>query len=118
MKKRAKLTLIVLLLIAVAAASFVIFRIGKAGAGSGQAQQAEEQTEQTEQSVSDGDVSELAADELLATVFFASDYQAEEGFDAPADTLRAVLEAAKADGKSIDRAVICGDYTNDAKLHD
>lgn len=115
MKKRAKLTLIILLLIAVAAASFVIFRINKAGAGSGQAQQVEKQTEQTE---SGGDKSEPAADELLATVFFASDYQAEEGFDAPADTLRAVLEAANADGKSIDQAVICGDYTNDAKLHD
>ena len=36
----------------------------------------------------------------------------------PAETLRAVLEAAKADGKNIDRAVMCGDYTNDAKLHD
>ena len=119
MKKRAKLTLIVmLLLIAVAAASFVIFRINRAGAGSKQTQHAEEQTEQTEQSDSGEDVSEPAADELLATVFFVSDYQAEEGFDAPADTLRAVLEAAKADGKSIDRAVICGDYTNDAKLHD
>ena len=119
MKKRAKLTLIVmLLLIAVAVASFAIVRINKAGAGSKQTQHAEEQTEQTEQSDSGGDVSEPAADELLATIFFASDYQAEEGFDAPADTLRAVLEAAKADGKSIDRAVICGDYTNDAKLHD
>ena len=119
MKKRAKLTLIVmLLLIAVAAASFVIFRINRAGAGSGQARHAEEQTVQTEQADPGADVSEPAADELLATVFFASDYQAEEGFDAPADTLRAVLEAAKADGKSIDRAVICGDYTNDAKLHD
>ncbi len=118
MKKRAKLTLIVLLLIVVAAASFAISRISKAGAGSGQARHAEEQTVQTEQADPGADVSEPAADELLATIFFASDYQAEEGFDAPADTLRAVLEAAKADGKSIDRAVICGDYTNDAKLHD
>ncbi len=119
MKRRAKLTLIVmLLLIAIAAASFVIFRINRAGADSKQARHAEEQTVQTEQADPGSDVREPAADELLATVFFASDYQAEEGFDAPADTLRAVLEAAKADGKMIDRAVICGDYTNDAKLHD
>ena len=115
MKKRTKLTLIMILLIAVAAASFMIFRISKAGDGAKQAQHAEEQTEQSESGV---DVSEPAEDELLATVFFASDYQAEEGFDTPADTLRAVLEAAKDDGKSVDRAVICGDYTNDAKLHD
>ena len=118
MKKRAKLTLIIVLLIAVAAASFGILRIHKAGAGSKQAELASEQKEQAEQADLSGDESEHATDELLATVFFASDYQAEEGFDAPADTLRAVLEAAKADGKSIDRAVICGDYTNDAKLHD
>ena len=118
MKKQAKLTLIMILLIAVAAASFVIFRINKTGDGVKQTQHAEEYIKQTEQSESGGDVSEPAEDELLATVFFASDYQAEEGFDTPADTLRAVLEAAKADGKSVDRAVICGDYTNDAKLHD
>ena len=118
MKKQTKLTLLIVLLIAVAAASFVIFRINKAGDGVKQTQHAEEYIKQTEQSESGGDVSEPAEDELLATVFFASDYQAEEGFDAPADTLRAVLEAAKADGKSVDRAVICGDYTNDAKLHD
>ena len=74
-----------------------------------QTQHAEEYIKQTEQSESGVDVSEPAEDELLATVFFASDYQAEEGFDTPADTLRAVLEAAKADGKSVDCAVICGD---------
>lgn len=118
MKKQAKLTLIMILLIAVAAASFVIFRINKTGDGVKQTQHAEEYIKQTEQSESGGDVSEPAEDELLATVFFASDYQVEEGFGTPADTLRAVLEAAKADGKSVDRAVICGDYTNDAKLHD
>ena len=118
MKKQTKLTLLIVLLIAVAAASFVIFRINKTGDGVKQTQHAEEYIKQTEQSESGVDVSEPAEDELLATVFFASDYQAEEGFDTPADTLRAVLEAAKADGKSVDRAVICGDYTNDAKLHD
>ena len=113
MKKKAKLTLIVLLLIAVAAASFMILRISKAGAGPKQAELASEQTEQADPGEDDRG---SAADELLATVFFASDYQAEEGFDAPADTLHAVLEAAKADVKSIDRAVICGDYTNDEYL--
>ena len=119
MKKRTKLTLIVLLLIAVGAAAYGIFRIHEAGAGARQPETAAEQTEQSEPG-EDVNVEEggPVSDELLATVFFASDYQDEEGFMAPADTLRAVLEAAKADGKSIDCAVICGDYTNDAKLHD
>ena len=54
----------------------------------------------------------------LATLFFASDDQEEPGFDAPADTLKGLLAATKADGKSVDKVVICGDYTNDAVMHD
>lgn len=116
MKKKAKLTLIILLLIAVAAATLGILKIHKAGAAGADPQKAESQVEQEEQI--EDDSGRPPADELLATIFFASDYQAEDDFDAPADTLRSVLEAAKADGKSIDRVVMCGDYTNDPKLHD
>lgn len=54
----------------------------------------------------------------LATVFFASDYQAESGFDEPAETLKGILSSAEEGGKRIDRVVMCGDYTNDAVLHD
>jgi len=116
MKKKAKLTLIILLLIAVAAASVGILKIHKAGAAGSDLKQAENQIEQ--EAPAEDDSGGPPPDQLLATIFFASDYQAEEGFDAPADTLRAILGSAKADGKSIDRVVMCGDYTNDPKLHD
>lgn len=52
------------------------------------------------------------------TIFFASDYQEEPGWDAPEDNLTAILKAAEADGKAIDHLVFCGDYTNDRTLHD
>ncbi len=54
----------------------------------------------------------------LQTLFFASDYQAEEGWPAPKETLDAILAAVTADGKTPDRAIYCGDYTNDLHLHD
>ena len=110
-KNNIRLLLIVALLIALAAVSFGIARSNKAKTEGQKKQTAEAVTEQTEQQA------EEEADPL-ATVFFASDYQPEAGFDAPADTLRALLRAVKADGKTIDRIVICGDYTNDRVLHD
>lgn len=56
--------------------------------------------------------------ELLATLFFTSDYQYEDGWDKPAETLESILEAVEADGKNLNAAVFCGDYTNDSNLHD
>lgn len=110
-KNNIRLLLIVALVIALAAVSFGIAHSNKAKAEGQKKQTAEPVTEQTEQQ---------AEEEAgpLATAFFASDYQPEAGFDKPADTLRALLKAAKADGKTIDRIVICGDYTNDRVLHD
>ena len=110
-KKTIRILLIITLLIALAAASVGIARSNKAKTEGQKKQTAEPVTEQTEQQ---------AEEEAgpLAAVFFASDYQPEAGFDTPADTLRALLRAAKADGKTIDRLVICGDYTNDRVLHD
>ncbi|MBR3376566.1 MAG: metallophosphoesterase [Mogibacterium sp.] len=110
-KNNIRLLLIVALLIALAAVSFGIAHSNKAKAEGQKKQTAEAVTEQTEQQ---------AEEETgpLATVFFASDYQPEAGFDKPADTLRALLKTAKTDGKTIDRIVICGDYTNDRVLHD
>ena len=107
-KNNTRLLLIVALLIALAAASFGIARSNKAKTEGQKKQTAEAVTEQTEEQQEEAGP--------LATVFFASDYQPEAGFDAPADTLRALLKAAKADGKTIDRIVICGDYTNDRVL--
>ena len=110
-KKKAKLTLVILLLIAVALASFGIFRIHRgreAGLGS-------QQTEQIGQNEEES--GNPAAEDLLATLLFASDYQAEPGMDTPAETLGRILDAAEADGKDIDKAVICGDYSNDRVLN-
>lgn len=55
---------------------------------------------------------------VLASVFFASDYQAEDGWPAPSENLAGILNAIISDGKRIDNAVFCGDYTNDRDLHD
>ena len=53
-----------------------------------------------------------------ATILFASDYQAAGGFNSPKENLQSSLAAATADGKKPSMAVLCGDYTNDANLHD
>ncbi|MBP3895286.1 MAG: glycerophosphodiester phosphodiesterase, partial [Mogibacterium sp.] len=52
-----------------------------------------------------------------STIFFASDYQPEDGFASPKDTLSSLLSAAISDGKNPDEVVLCGDYTNDSKLY-
>jgi len=52
-----------------------------------------------------------------STIFFASDYQPEDGFDAPKDTLSALLASAVSDGKDPDGIVICGDFTNEGNLY-
>ncbi len=83
----------------------------------------------------------------LAVIFCASDYQAEPGWDTPAENLSAILDSAieglaipedtggSADagstldpddparlicdcGAAIDSIIMCGDYTNDARLYD
>ena len=110
-KKTIRILLIVALLVALAVVAFGVHRKGEPGPGNEAVptpveSEAQESGETAEQ------------DGPIATVFFASDYQEEPGFDSPADTLRGLLGAAKADGKAIDRIVICGDYTNDAVLHD
>ena len=108
--------MILALVIALAAVAFGIDRSHKAKTNGSQGQASEAVTEQEEAGEMTDDDEDAAG--ALATVFFASDYQKEPGFDAPADTLRAILKAAKADSKAIDKIVICGDYTNDAVLHD
>lgn len=61
---------------------------------------------------------EETADQTLTTIFCASDYQAQSGWDAPGDNLNNIINAAKADGRNIDQVIICGDYSNDRILHD
>lgn len=111
-KQTVRLLLIMALLIALAAAVFGLTSSNKAKADGQKEQTKETVTEQTEDPQADEEGDPLAA------VFFASDYQPEAGFDAPADTLRGLLAAARADGKAIDKVVICGDFTNDRVLHD
>ncbi len=73
-----------------------------------------------------------------AVIFCASDYQAEPGWDAPSANLAAILDAAASgieekdaetaaadssagsdtESVSINGFIMCGDYTNDAKLYD
>ncbi len=64
----------------------------------------------TEESAKSGDP--------LDTLFFVSDYQYENGWDQPSDTLTDVMDAVKADGKTIDMTVVCGDYSNIAGKYD
>lgn len=111
MKNKKTLTILIALLIALAAASFGIYRIESARHDPASDPAAAETEAQT-------DDDQTGEEEPLATIFFASDYQAEEGFDDPAVTLKSILSAAESDGKEISSVVICGDYTNDRKLHD
>ena len=57
-------------------------------------------------------------DEPLATVFFVSDYQQQDGWSAPADTLAGILSAVSNAGQKPETFAFLGDYTNDAHLHD
>lgn len=50
-----------------------------------------------------------------AVIFCASDYQEEPGWDAPSANLAAILDAAVS---GINGFIMCGDYTNDARLYD
>ena len=124
MKKNRLKVLIVVLLLAVAllTAGLVHIEKNRTARDSGSAGEATEQAADgqaaEDQEPAEPDAAGQEETGPLATVFFASDYQSEEGFDAPADTLAALIDEAEADGKSIDQAVICGDYTNDAVLHD
>ena len=93
-----------------------------------------ENNEQKQEIVYDNSLSEDSAtenDDFLKTVIFcASDYQAEPQWDTPAVSLAAILDSAAAGIKeygsdnpdagsdSINGFIMCGDYTNDAKLHD
>ncbi len=131
MNKRIKPALIIILVIAVIAASFSVFKIHEKRINGGSESRADTVSESRESgSVNgtdgspegggpqDGSTADSEDKEPLATVFFASDYQAEDGFDEPSVTLSGILNAAKEDGKSIDEVVMCGDYSNDRKLHD
>lgn len=107
-KNRIKVLILLVLLLACVAASAYIFKLGKAAEDADlSAQNTDEAAVQTEENV-----------DPAAVIFTASDYQADPNFDMPEQTLRELLKAVSEDGLTPDAALICGDYTNDAKLHD
>lgn len=119
MNKKIKLALIAALLIAVMTVSFGMIRMYKEQQRETADSEAPITSEQQESTTGAEAVDSEAAEEgPLATLFFASDYQIEEGYGEPAENLGRILAAAKADGKAVEKVVMCGDYTNDRKLFD
>ena len=111
MKSRGKIKLwiVLALLVACVAASVFILKLG--GRTGEQPPVSTEDTAET--------AKEEAKDESPdAVIFAASDYQEDSHFEEPGDTLRGLIKAVRKDGKEPDAALFCGDYTNDAKLHD
>lgn len=53
-----------------------------------------------------------------AIILTATDYQSEEGFPSPKETLKGIMQAVEKDGKEPDLLIMCGDYTNVRRLHD
>lgn len=96
----------------IASAVYILSRPDKTPAVSSEAEQTEES------SASETADSEDTADGAEAVIFATSDYQADSNFDAPEQTLRGLLNAVENGGKTPGAAIICGDYTNDAMLHD
>ena len=113
--KRLIAILLILVALALAAIGFIYARShgDKVPSETGSPDAASEQAEGD----TSADASEPEQTEPLTTLFFISDYQKEIGFPEPKDTLAGVLRAGREDGKVPDRVVICGDYTNDRKLH-
>lgn len=112
--RRKKICIVLIMLIACAGCAWYLFRTAAAPDGTGSASEAGGQAAEY-----DGYEEADARDETVnAVIFAASDYQADGSFAEPEDTLRGLLDAVEADGVEPDAALICGDYTNDAKMHD
>lgn len=122
-RKKKQFLIIAVLLVLLIASTAVLLYVRHGGNAGSKAENkitvqddsaGKEDTAQSDEISGDGN----SADQPLETLFFASDYQAEKGWDDPADNLSAILGSAKDSGASVDMAVICGDYTNDRLLHD
>lgn len=109
-----KVLIILLMICACAAASVYIVR--RAGAESERQETAE--AAQEAQPAEEAENMSEPADTPEAVIFAASDYQAEYSFKAPEDTLRGLLRTVSYEGHEPDAVLFCGDYTNDAVLHD
>ena len=106
--KRIKICILLILLLACVAASAYIYKLSRTA----------ENTDTSAQSNDKAAVQTEENDSPDAVIFAASDYQADPHFDMPEQTLSKLLEAVSKDGLVPDAALICGDYTNDEKLHD
>ncbi|NLY88000.1 MAG: hypothetical protein GX083_05605 [Clostridiales bacterium] len=69
-------------------------------------------------SLSQGEDREVRNKNPKAVIFVASDYQAEEGFATPSDTLKSILKSVQEDNKKPEQIILCGDYTNSAEFQD
>jgi hypothetical protein len=110
-----KIRILIILLLLCACAAACVFISGKYGVSAGpkpeiSAPEAASGEESGEAEETDG--------EADAVIFAVSDYQENADFDTPENNLRRLLEAVADDGVTPGAALICGDYTNDALLHD
>ncbi len=116
-KKRSgnKTRILIILLLLCACAAACIFISGKYGVSAGP--KPEIRAPEAASGEESGEAEETDS-EPEAVIFAVSDYQEDPNFDTPENTLRGLLEAVAGDGVDPDVALICGDYTNDTKLHD
>lgn len=108
MDRRKRLIILIALLTAMTLAAAIVLR-GMLAQRSGAEEAASQEPSTSE---------DVTADAPKDVIFFASDYQQEPGWDAPKDSLEAILKAVNAGGNTVKNTIICGDYTNDAKLYD
>lgn len=106
-----------ILLVVIITVAFGVFWADRVQNSGQSAQGGSEVTTEGSGSGSAEDANIAESTEPLATLFFASDYQYQPDFAAPAETLRALLNAAKTDGKDVDKVVMCGDYSNERNLY-
>ncbi|MBR0400667.1 MAG: metallophosphoesterase [Mogibacterium sp.] len=127
MKKRKKQLLTVLVLLAMLLAGLaLLFSLHRAAGDAGAPEEAAQLQDDAGASgiINDGEGAEKAEENgtdgsrALAVLCFVSDYQTEPGWNTPEDNLKALLRSVKNEGRSPDMLVMCGDYTNDAVLHD
>ena len=113
---KAKVIMILLMLLACAAASAYI--VMRPGTGSGEPAASEPAAENPYAEENGEAAGQPEPDVAEAVILAVSDYQADPHFDAPEDTLRKLLRTVADEGMNPGAALICGDYTNDARLHD
>ncbi|MBQ3371242.1 MAG: metallophosphoesterase [Mogibacterium sp.] len=107
--------IVIILLMLCACIASAVFILGRQGYSRGPSPEMEDPVTP---SAEGAEAPAAEPDGAEAVIFAASDYQADSNFDAPEQTLHGLLNSVKSDGKAPGAAIICGDYTNDAVLHD